>query len=155
MSDTTLDEASKHLVKSALIRHVLSQRESLQENVQTEDAATRLDQESSFSVDDQSQSDEAGDLSGLFQEAIARQQADLQLIEQLDFRHRDDVGPGAIVGFGGNRYVVGVVTDPFDCEGVTYEGISTDAPIYLPIDGLRVGDSFTFRDREHRIDFVA
>jgi hypothetical protein len=65
------------------------------------------------------------------------------------------VVPGAIVAFGGDHYVVGTVADEFACDGVTYEGISADAPLYAVIKGLRAGDSFTFNGQEHRVDAVA
>ena len=43
----------------------------------------------------------------------------------------------------------------FEVDGVSYEGISTDSPIYPAIEGLRAGDSFTFRDASQSIDFLA
>ncbi len=154
-ADTTTDEATKSRVRDALLDHAKAALRALDANTSSEDRAGRLDQDTSLSIDDISQSDEAGDLGGLSEDAAARQQAALHQIEALDFSHIDQVGPGALVGFDGQRYVVGVVASPFDCDGVTYEGIASDSPIYPLIEGLQVGGTFSFNGHDHTIDFVA
>ena len=65
------------------------------------------------------------------------------------------MAPGALVGFDGERYVVGVVAEAFECDGVTYEGLSSDSPIYASLKGLGLGDTFSFGSREHHVDFLA
>ena len=150
-----MDTAAKQKVKDALIANARAELESMKENLRSEDAAARIDQDSSFSVDDLSQSDEAGDFAGLMQQAIDRRQAELDAIEALDVSVRDEVGPGAVVAFGGRRFVVGVISGGVECEGVSYQGLSTDSPIYPHLEGRRSGDQFTFRDRTHTIEFVA
>lgn len=89
--------------------------------------------------------------------ARARTQAEAsrESIEGLDVSAKSSVEPGAVVGFGGARYVVGIVADAVDVDGVTYEGISPDSPVYAAIEGLALGDTFDFRDRKQTIDFLA
>ncbi|MFI5694274.1 hypothetical protein ACIA58_20665 [Kribbella sp. NPDC051586] len=145
----------KSRVKDALVRQVEADVRAAQGNVAQEDSAAKLDQDSSFSVDDQSQAAEAGDLGGLLEGREQRQAGILSAIEKLDFGPRSEVGPGAIIGFDGDRYVVGVVAAAFECDGATYEGISADAPIYAAIEGLHAGDAFSFAGRDHQIDFVS
>ena len=128
---------------------------SSQTNVGSEEAAAGVDQDSSYGVDDLSQSDEAGDLTRLFEGAAAHQQAELDHLEGLDFGPKDAVAPGAVIEFGGNRYVVGVVADSFESEGLAYEGISTDSPIYAEIAGLHLGDTFSWLGHDQRIDLLA
>ena len=155
MSETTMDAAAKGRVKDALVASARAQLQASEGQVSSEEAAATVDQDSSYAVDDLSKSDEAGDMSALFEGAAARQKANVDAIQALDVAPRDTVGPGAIVGFGGARYLVGVVADSFEVDGVSYEGISTDSPIYPAIEGLRAGDSFTFRDASQSIDFLA
>ncbi|WP_329000634.1 hypothetical protein OHA18_40140 [Kribbella sp. NBC_00709] len=150
-----MDGMDKSRVKDALLRQVEAELQAARGDVSREDSAAKLDQDSSFSVDDQSQASQAGDLGGLFEDREQRQAGILSGIEKLDFGPRSEVGPGAIIGFDGDRYVVGVVAAAFECDGATYEGISTDAPIYAAVEGLRAGDTFTFADHDHRIDFVS
>ncbi|HRC41760.1 hypothetical protein [Nostocoides sp.] len=155
MPNATLDGAAKARVKDALLARAQAELAASRESVQTEGDAAVLDQDDSFSVDDQSQSDQAGDLHALLGGAAERQEAEVARISALDFSPADAVRPGAIVGFGGSRYVVGVVTDPLEVDEVTYEGISADAPIYAAIEGRALGDDFTFRGQSETIDFLA
>lgn len=155
MTEQTMDEAAKERVKATLVERARAELAALLETVQEDDSASQLDQDDSFSVDDQSQADEAGDLSGLFQRQREQRQEDVERIEQLDVSPKSSVEPGAIVGFDGSRYLVGVVAVDFDCDGVTYQGISADSPIFEVLEGVALGDTFTFRERTHTIDFLA
>jgi hypothetical protein len=150
-----LDGVAKQRVKAALRALVEADLRSSRQAVADERSAAELDPESSYSSDDLSQSDEGGELAGLFAGAVDRKEVLLGRIDALDFGPQSAVVPGAIIAFGGDHYVVGVVADAFDCDGVTYEGISADSPVYAAIKGLRGGDSFTFNGHEHRIDLVA
>ncbi len=150
-----MDSKAKQRVKDALVAHLEAHLRATDAAVGREDAAAMLDPDSSFSVDDQSQSDEAGDLGGLFQDVGKRQHSTVALAEQLDFGPADEVRPGAIVVLDDNHYVVGVVSSSFESDGVTYEGMTTDAPLYDAMKGLRAGDTFTFDATEHQISAVS
>lgn len=152
---TTLDAAAKARVRDALLARAHDDFAAMQASVASEQAAGKLDQDSSFSVDDQSQTDEAGDMPALFEQSVAQQRAELAKLDQLDFGPQDVVAPGAIIGVDGARYVVGVVADALECDGVTYEGISVESPMYAALGGHRAGDTVTFRGRDHHIDFVS
>jgi hypothetical protein len=149
-----LDDSAKRRVKDALRAHAREWIDASGESVSDERTAAELDQGSSYSVDDLSQAEEAAELSGLLGHAREQQQVDLALIDHLDVSIKDVVVPGAVVAFGGDHYVVGVVAGSFECDGVTYEGISADSPIYLAIKGLRAGDTFSFHGHEQRLDLV-
>jgi hypothetical protein len=151
----TMDGAAKQRVEQALRARVAADVGSSRRAVAGERSASALDPESSYSNDDLSQSDEAGELAGLLQSAEEHRQGALGRLDELDFGLKSTVSPGAIVAFGGDHYVVGVVAEAFECDGVTYEGISSDSPIFASIKGLRAGDRFTFHGLEHRIDLVA
>ncbi|WP_109508675.1 hypothetical protein [Nocardioides speluncae] len=149
-----LDAAAKQRIKDALVAHVAAHLGAAGETAAYERAAAQLDQAASHSVDDLSQSDEEGELSGLIAAAGERQQANLAAIRDLDFGPKDVVEPGAVIAFGGDHYVVGAVADAFECDGVTYEGVSADSPVYAASAGLLAGETFTVNGREHRLDLV-
>lgn len=151
----TLDAAAKQRVKEALTAQDAAQIQSSGETVAVEGSAAELDPDSSFSVDDQSQSDEDGELHGLINAAEEQQKANLAELEALDFGPKSIVEPGAIIAFGGGHYVVGAVASAFEADGVTYEGIAADSPIYAVIQGLKQGDSFSFNGHDHTLDLVA
>ncbi len=151
----TMSNDAKQRVKEALSALASAELRSSHEAIAFDRSAGELDPDSSYSVDDLSQSDEDEELSALLGNAEDSQEAAADRFDQLDFGPKTAVAPGAIIAFGGDHYVVGVVAPAFECDGVTYEGISPDAPIYPAIEGLRAGDTFTFNGHEHRIDLVA
>ncbi|MFG1910673.1 hypothetical protein [Kribbella sp. NPDC048928] len=73
----------------------------------------------------------------------------------MDFSPTTEVRPGAIVVLDGDHYVVGVISSAFECDGVTYEGMATDALLYEAIKGLQTGDTFTFAGMDYHLDSVS
>src|SRR5690242_10381909 len=114
----------KQRVKGAMLTHLGRRLRSARADTQAERAAGELDPDAPHSTDDQVQSDVARGLEGLLAADDARQRAIIGRIQQLDFAPLSEVAPGALVSFAGGHYVVGVVSDEFECDGVAYEGIS-------------------------------
>jgi len=154
-SPTTMDQAAKLRVREALLENARRELQALLDQAGSEEGSGLLDPDASLEPDDISRSDEAGDLRGLFLASVDRHRARVRQIEQLDVAVTDVVGPGAVVGLDGARYVVGVASDAFACDGVDYEGIAADAPVGAAIAGLRLGDVVTVAGHELRIDFLA
>lgn len=152
---TTMDQQQKNRVRDALLADARAELQASVENVEGEHAAAEVVEDSSTSVDDISHADEAGDLAGLFEDSASRQTERVTQIEGIDFTVRDTVGVGSIVEIDGQRYVVGVVASPFEADGVSYEGISEDSPLYQAISGKRAGEEFTVNDRKQKLTFVA
>ena len=149
-----MDAAAKARVFQALKAQAQQQLATLQETYAGHHLAAEIDQDSSISVDDISQSDEAGDLAGLTAEGIVKAKRSLAAIEALDPSPTDVVAPGAIVVLDGDRFVVGVVAASFECDGDTYEGMSAEAPILAVIGGKSGGTTVTFADRVQTLDAV-
>lgn len=154
MSDTTIDEATKRRVRDAMAQLAREELEATRGNVDSQQQAAELDQDEPVSSDDTSQSDVAGEMHGLLEEALERQEAGLAAIEGLDVSVAEVAQVGAIVGFAGQRYLVGVVSGEVEVDGATYEGISADSPVFGAIEGLRAGETFTVNDREQRIELL-
>jgi uncharacterized LabA/DUF88 family protein len=116
--------------------------------------AAELDPATEYSIDDLSQSDDEGEFVGLGERVESGEIDLLAAIDALDLAPKDAVGPGAIVSFDGDRYVVGVAMSEFTSDDVAYTGLAADAPLYPSIVGLRAGDRFTFRGVDHVVDDV-
>lgn len=156
MTPQTPDEATKSRIHDALVAHLRAGMEALDTTAGFERRTGELGQEDvTLESDDISQSDEAGDLEGLLEDSANRQARALAEVGRLDFSVTDVVRPGAIVGLDGRRYVVGVASSPFESDGVIYEGISLDSPIYAHLQNRRAGEIASFAGMDHRIDFVA
>lgn len=150
-----MDSAAKQRIKEALVAQATEALDALRAQVGDDDAASRIPEDTSYQEDDLSQADEAGDLAALFERSLAHQQSVLATIEALDVTPADVVRPGAVVSFDGASYVVGVVADTFEVDGISYEGISADSPVGEAIAGLKEGDSFSVNGHEHTLDTVA
>lgn len=146
--------SDKQVIKNALEARMQAELSAAEESQAVFTSGAQLDQDDVVAVDDLSQSDEDGDLAGLLEDAEGRRRSALNAVQALDFSATDVVGPGAVIAFGGGHYVVGIVTDAFDVDGVTYEGISPDSPLFSAIEGLRAGQSFTLGGTEHVLDSV-
>lgn len=78
----------------------------------------------------------------------------LSILRRINFNPRDTVGEGAAVRIDGRWFVIAVATNTFECDGQTYMGISTKAPIYAAIADAQAGDRVTFRQTELVIEEV-
>jgi hypothetical protein len=152
---TAIDAAAKSRVRDALLAAARAELAATERHLADERAAAELAPDEPTAAYDVSQSDEAGDLHGLFDRTAEEQRASIEAIEALDFSPATMVRPGVLVGFGGDRYVVGVVASAFEVDGATYEGISPDSPAYAVLKGLADGEKFELNGRSQTVDFVA
>lgn len=151
---TPIDEQTKQRVAGAVRAEVAAALAASRERYEQQQAASELDQDGTIAPDDLSQADQAGDLAGFAGDAIAEAEATLAAIDALDLSATDAVRPGAVVGFGGARYLVGVAAAPVTVDGVEYEGVSADSPVFAAIDGRHAGETFVVNDTEQTLDEV-
>lgn len=149
-----MDAAAKQQIKDALLEQAQTELAAMRQRLDSEHAAAEVDEEDVSRVDDVSQQDYAGDLAGLTEESISHAQEGITAIEALDVSPTSSVRDGAVVTFGGGRYVVGVAAAEFEAGGQTYEGIAPDAPVHEAILGKSAGDTFTIAEREQTLDEV-
>jgi hypothetical protein len=83
------------------------------------------------------------DLAAAFDHPVHTHHAKIDAIENANFSVTDVVRPGAVVAFNNRHFIVVASTKRFDCDGITYMGISTASPIYKAMEGLQAGDTFT------------
>jgi hypothetical protein len=144
----------KQAIKDTLLAQAREALAATEAHVADERATTIEDEAGVTGVDDVSQSDEAGDLHGLFVGTADQQREVIATIEALDVGPAETVRPGAVVEYGGDRFLVGVVAAAFEVDGVSYEGISADSPVAQAIEGKRAGDTFEVNGTSHTLDRV-
>jgi hypothetical protein len=76
-------------------------------------------------------------------------------LRKVDFGAKSEVEEGAVVRFGGQWFVIAIATSPFTCGGITYMGISKEAPIFEAMEGKHAGEKFEFKGRKLQIEAVA
>lgn len=153
-ASTDWTEDRKQRIRAALRDRAEQDLQASRQAAAAQASAARLDEDASYDADDLSQSDEAGELSGLQDDAVDRQARVLAQIDELDLSVAEVAGPGAVVAFGGDHYLVGVVAAELDVDGVRIEGIAADSPVAAAIAGKRAGETFTVNGVEHRLDLV-
>lgn len=75
----------------------------------------------------------------------------VQTIAAMSFGPSVTVSPGAVVQIDDRFVVVAVPAPEFVYEEVRMIGISTDAPLFRAMKGLRLGDAFEFNHRTYAI----
>lgn len=118
-------------------------------------AGARRDRTEPTDRDQASQEFGNAELAEYFEGPTRTYEAALKRLHSIDFGQKSRVQEGAAVQVDDRWYVVGVATQAFVCDGRTYMGVSTDAPIYKAIEGAVAGDAIAFRGREWKIQAVA
>jgi len=108
-------------------------------------------------IDQDQASQEFGnaELAEYFEGPTRTYEAALKRLQSIDFGPKSRVEEGAAVQVDGRWYVIGIATQAFVCDGLTYMGISTDAPIYQSLEGATAGDVVAFRGRTWKVQAVA
>ena len=118
-------------------------------------AAARRDRSEPVDQDQASQEFGNAELAEYFEGPTRTYEAALARLRSIDFGPKSRVEEGAAVQVDDRWYVFGVATQAFVCDGQTYMGISTEAPIYKALEGAAAGDSVEFRGRDWTIRAVA
>lgn len=105
-------------------------------------------------IDELAQAKFQADLASGFEQPVHVAEAKLRTISELDFGPKEAVEPGAVVCVQGRHFAIGVSTARFFCDGTEMMGISTNAPFYAAIEGLKAGDVAEFNDREFEVRAV-
>ena len=82
-------------------------------------------------------------------------QNDLELLENVPaYDVKPVIEPGAIVKTSTQHFFIAIGMNKVVLDGETYFPISTSAPIFQAMVGMKKGDSFQFRDRKYEITDV-
>jgi hypothetical protein len=115
-------------------------------------ASAMIDRTEPAGRDDESMAGTASELAEAFDQPVHTSAAKIEKLKAIDFGPKHRVTEGAIVKLNGRFFVVSVPTSRFVCNGESFMGISTDAPIYSRMRGLRDGDTFTFGGQPFTIE---
>ncbi len=116
----------------------------------------QIDRDETVEDVDQAASEASSPLAERFEQQVHEHEQHIEQIRLIDFGPRTDVGPGAVVKLEGSdrRLIIAVPTSAFECDGVEYLGISSEAPLYEVMEGLEAGDEFEFNGSEKTIEAV-
>ena len=144
----------KSALKQRMIELETRELEDSMENYRAYLAEAQTDPTEPVDIGDHSQKENAGELAEAFDSPVRAHERKIEAIKTIDFGPKDSVEPGAVIQLGQRLFVVSVATDSFDCEGKTLMGISTEAPVYLALEGMEAGDSAKVNGKTVTIDRI-
>lgn len=141
--------------KRALKEYLISQQrvvvKDLKATVDSYRAGADLDESDTLDPEDYSHQTESGDLGRSLLSPLAQAKEGLSTAEDLNTGACDTIQPGALVELKDMWIYVSISHPAFDFRNVEITPISTEAPIYLAMHGLKAGDEFTRDGRTTRI----
>lgn len=159
-SAPSYDELAKTTMNKTAIREALlnleSERLAYSEQAYREYlAGAARDRTEPSDQDAESQEFESAEVANAFECPIHSYEAAIAKIKEIDFGRKATVSEGALIRFSGRWFIVAVASEAFKAEGVSIMGISTQAPIYQAIAGLRAEGWTTFNGKKIVIEAVA
>lgn len=80
---------------------------------------------------------------------------EMEFLKNLDVsKEYETIEPGAVVVTEKMTFYICVSIEEFEVDGSKLFGISTKAPLYLEMNGLKTGDSFSFNKQSYIIKDV-
>lgn len=152
---TTVTAEDKKAIRRAVLQRLGIEDEGMEDTIDELDQASDIVRDEPIDESEQAQQQIAADMQNLLEESDDQADRDADAARALDFSAKDAVGPGAVVGLSGDRYVVGVVVNEVEVDGQTYSGLSEDSPLYEAVKGLKAGQDYSFQERKGTVDFVA
>ncbi len=113
-----------------------------------------IDENATTDPDDLSHREASSEITDGLDRRIHGNKQNMVDVAEVDFSPTVSIQPGAVFNTGKTNLVVAAATKPFEFEGNMYIGISVNAPIYSSVEGLKEGDTFTFREKEYTIKSV-
>lgn len=91
----------------------------------------------------------------IYAEQLQKAVDDIQILKKVSFDGLEDqVEFGAVVHTNKHNMFIALGMGKVDIDGNTYFVISKDVPIYKAMEGLKVGDKFTFNNMDFEIKDV-
>jgi transcription elongation GreA/GreB family factor len=95
---------------------------------------------------------ERTDVLNTYEGELAFLREEMMTLENLDWQtDKDSVQPGAVVATDKQTFFISISIEDVEVDGQTVYGISTGAPLFGAMRGLKQGDSFQFNDRKYTI----
>ncbi|MCC2613742.1 hypothetical protein ABK249_31285 [Neorhizobium sp. Rsf11] len=144
----------KHIIREAMLSLETSALQSAREKYLDYVASALLDRSEPIENDEQAQAKMASDLSEALDDTVHDHTDKIAKLGMIDFGPKSRVEEGALIKLSGHHFVIAVSTGKFSCDGRDVMGISTKAPIYAEIEGLRAGESLQFNGRKLVVEEV-
>ena len=145
---------NKEKLKEKLLQMEYKDVTEAQMNYETFISESMIHQNEVIDLDDSSHHWEDTDTSNTLDKQIHAHTNHLKVLKETSFAPTNEVKPGAIVKINNVYFIVVNPIPKFDFEGNSFMGISTTAPIYDVIKGVKKGAVCVFNGIEFKIQEV-
>lgn len=145
----------KQIIRQTMLSLEASALRSARENYLAYVASALLDRSEPIEDDEQAQAETASALAEALDDTVHDHTEKMAKLERIDFGPKSSVQEGALIKLSGRHFVIAVSTAKFSCDGREVMGISTMAPIYAEMKGLKAGETLRFSGRELVVEEVA
>ena len=145
----------KQIIRKTMLSLEASALQSARQNYLDYFASAKLDRSEPIENDEHAQAETASDLAEALDDNVHDHTDKLAKLEKIDFGPKSSVQEGALIKLSGRHFVIAVSTAKFVCGGREVMGISTMAPIYAEIEGLKAGERLRFNGKVLVVEEVA
>lgn len=145
------------LSKASIVRACIQKQEDLLKhfNKEINSIKAELTDHDTIPSQDGHSKAERTDVLNTYEKEMAFLQEELTILQNLDWqKDKDTVEPGAVVVTDKQTFFISVSIEDVEIDGNTVFGISTAAPLYAEMRGLKKGDSFEFNGRKYNISEI-
>ena len=149
----------KKISKELILNACLQKQEELVKNYDSRVMEMRTDTTNDDDDLSASQSEDhnAGDVEilGTMESGLEFAQREMVSLAAIDPAHENEiVEPGAVVITNVRTFFIAVSSERVEMEDEVIYGISTNAPIYAVMAGLKKGETFKFNGTEYKIEDI-
>ena len=142
-------------LKAALLTQLSAQQAQVEADYDAKVAETRPARDDVIEPDDHAQSVAAAEIADALDTEVHGVEARMAHVERLNFGPKAAVEEGALVEIGETFYIIAVSVPRFLFAGKPVVGLATGSPMFVAMEGLAAGDSFTLNQRKLKIAAVA
>ena len=145
------EEMNKANVKARIVQLQEERIKDLQQAYDRDLTSADIDEAETKDPEDFSHQGELNEMARRFELRLNKSKDELKYIQRLTVEPMNEVGEGALVVTKKYAFYVALATRPFELDGATVVGISTEAPIYMAMKDKKAGDSFSFNNQDYNI----
>ncbi len=150
-NQTIVKMINKEKLIEVLVQHQKLKINELKDRLKMATEAADIDETDILDPEDYSHQNEANDIKLIFENQLRTVERDLKQLLLIDTSSKNTVVSGALVFTDHFKFFVGISFPSILFDEINIMGISTETPIYIKIQGKKIGDKFTISEKTYSI----
>lgn len=141
----------KKELQKKLLEQQLEVIKDIKSKIATSYTMADIDESDVIDPEDFSHQAESNEMKTIFEQKLKKAEADLSILDKMDFSTKETIEPGAIIATEKFNFFIGLAMIPFEFDTKMIVGISEESPIYKVMEGKKAGDTFSYSDNTYII----